>query len=140
MPKKYEILLNFVKDLSSETPDAETYFFVKNNINNYIINIDIISKALKNKVIEVDTKIFFHDKNNNEKKSHFEVTYTSIVKIKEEIKDKKEMEKIILCDVQNEIYPKIENIFTSLIKESGFPEIKPGKKIDFEKLYNENSN
>ncbi len=140
MLKKYEILLNFVKDLSSETPNAETYFFVKNNINNYIMNIDIKSKALKNKIIEVDTKIFFHDKNNSEKKSHFEVTYTSIVKIKDEIKDKKEMEKIILCDVQNEIYPKIENIFINLIKESGFPEIKPGKKIDFEKLYNENSN
>ena len=140
MSKKYEIILNFVKDLSSETPNAETYFFVKNNINNYTMNININSKPLKNKIIEVDTKIFFQDIKNNEKKSHFETTYTSIVKILEEINDKKEMEKIILCDLQNEIYPKIEKLFINLIKESGFPEVKTGKKIDFEKLYNENSN
>ena len=140
MSKKYEILLNFVKDLSSETPNAETYFFVKDNINNYIMNININSKAVKNKIIEVDTKILFHDQKNSEKKSHFELTYTSIVKILEEVNDKKQVEKIILCDVQNEIYPKIEKLFINLIKESGFPSIKAGKKIDFEKLYNENSN
>ena len=140
MSKKYEIILNFVKDLSSETPNAETYFFVKDNINNYIMNININSKAVKNKIIEVDTKIFFHDSKNSEKKSHFELTYTSMVKILEEVNDKKEVEKIILCDVQNEIYPKIEKLFINLIKESGFPNIKAGKKIDFEKLYNQNSN
>ena len=139
MSKKYEIILNFVKDLSSETPNAETYFFVKDNINNYIMNININSKAVKNKIIEVDTKILFHDQKNSEKKSHFELTYTSIVKILEEVNNKKEIEKIILCDVQNEIYPKIEKLFINLIKESGFPSIKAGKKIDFEKLYNENS-
>ncbi len=140
MSKKYEIILNFVKDLSSETPNAETYFFVKDNINNYIMNININSKAVKNKIIEVDTKILFHDQKNSEKKSHFELTYTSIVKILEEVNDKKQVEKIILCDVQNEIYPKIEKLFINLIKESGFPNIKTGKKIDFEKLYNKNSN
>ncbi len=140
MSKKYEILLNFVKDLSSETPNAETYFFVKKNINNYIMNIDIKSKPIKDKIVEVDTKIIFKDKDNNEKKSHFELTYTSLVKIVSELKDKKELEKIFLCDVQNEFYPKIEKIFVNLLRESGFPEIKSGKKIDFEKLYNERSN
>ena len=104
------------------------------------MNININSKPVKNKIIEVDTKIFFHDSKNSEKKSHFELTYTSIVKILEEVNDKKEVEKIILCDVQNEIYPKIEKLFINLIKESGFPNIKAGKKIDFEKLYNQNSN
>ena len=140
MSKKYEIILNFVKDLSSETPNTETYFFVKDNINNYIINININSKAVKNKIIEVDTKILFHDQKNSEKKSHFELTYTSIVKILEEVNDKKEIEKIILCDVQNEIYPKLEKIFLNLLKDAGFPEMKLQKKIDFEKLYNKNSN
>ena len=139
MNKKYEILLNFIKDLSGETPNAETYFYVKNNIKNYSMKIDIKSKAVKNKLIEVDTKIFFYDKDNSEKKSHFELTYTSVVKINEKINDKQEVEKIILCDVQNEVYPKIQNIFLNIIKESGFPEIKQGKKIDFEKLYNEKS-
>mgnify|MGYP001434536476 FL=1 len=137
MPEKFEILLNYVKDLSSETPDAETYLFVRDNLKSYNLNIDIISKAIKNNLIEVNTKLIFEDKNLSEKKSYFEIIYVSIVKIKKEIKDKKEMEKIVLCDVQNKIYPKLESIFINLLKDSGFPGIKIGKKIDFDKLYNE---
>ena len=137
MPEKFEILLNYVKDLSSETPNAETYLFVRDNIKSYNLNIDIISKAIKNNLIEVNTKLIFEDKNLSEKKSYFEIIYVSIVKIKKEIKDKKEMEKIVLCDVQNKIYPKLENIFINLLKDSGFPGVKIGKKIDFDKLYNE---
>ena len=137
MPEKFEILLNYVKDLSSETPNAETYLFVRDNIKSYNLNIDIISKAIKNNLIEVNTKLIFEDKNLSEKKSYFEIIYVSIIKIKKEIKDKKEMEKIVLCDVQNKIYPKLESIFINLLKDSGFPGIKIGKKIDFDKLYNE---
>ena len=137
MPEKFEILLNYVKDLSSETPDAETYLFVRDNLKSYNLNIDIISKAIKNNLIEVNTKLIFEDKNLSEKKSYFEIIYVSIVKIKKEIKDKKEMEKILLCDVQNKIYPKLESIFINLLKDSGFPGIKIEKKIDFDKLYNE---
>ena len=140
MSKKYEIILNFVKDLSSETPNAETYFFVKDNINNYIMNININSKAVKNKIIEVDTKILFHDQKNSEKKSHFELTYTSIVKILEEVNDKKEIEKIILCDVQNKIYSNLEKVFINLLKDSGYPGVKIEKKINFEELYRQKSN
>ena len=137
MPEKFEILLNYVKDLSSETPNAETYLFVRDNLKSYNLNIDIISKAIKNNLIEVNTKLIFEDKNLSEKKSYFEIIYVSIVKIKKEIKDKKEMEKILLCDVQNKIYPKLESIFINLLKDSGFPGIKIEKKIDFDKLYNE---
>ena len=137
MSEKFEILLNYIKDLSSETPDAETYLFVRDNLKSYNLNIDIISKAIKNNLIEVNTKLIFEDKNLSEKKSYFEIIYVSIVKIKKEIKDKKEMEKILLCDVQNKIYPKLESIFINLLKNSGFPGIKIGKKIDFDKLYNE---
>ena len=137
MSEKFEILLNYVKDLSSETPDAETYLFVRDNLKSYNLNIDIISKAIKNNLIEVNTKLIFEDKNLSEKKSYFEIIYVSIVKFKKEIKDKKEMEKILLCDVQNKIYPKLESIFINLLKDSGFPGIKIGKKIDFDKLYNE---
>ena len=137
MPEKFEILLNYVKDLSSETPDAETYLFVRDNLKSYNLNIDITSKAIKNNLIEVNTKLIFEDKNLSEKKSYFEIIYVSIVKIKKEIKDKKEMEKIVLCDVQNKIYPKLESVFINLLKDSGFPGIKIEKKIDFDKLYNE---
>ena len=137
MTENFKILAQFVKDMSSETPDVQSYIFVKANIFKYQLNIDINSKALKDKLIEVNTTLKFEDKELNEKKSYFEIVYASIVKIDEKIKDKKDLEKIILCDVQNNIYPNLEKIFIDLISNSGFPGIKFKKKIDFNKLYNE---
>ena len=140
MTKKFKILAQFIKDISGETPDIQTYMFVKENISKYILNIDINSMAIKNKLIEVNTTLKFEDKDLNEKKSHFEIIYSSIVKVDEDIKDKSNLEKIILCDVQNEIYPNLEKTFLNLLNNSGFPEVKLEKKIDFEKLYNEKFN
>ena len=140
MPKNYKILLNFIKDLSVETKDTQTLLFVKDQISSYQLNIEINSKALKNKMIEVSTKLSFKDKQNSERQSVFELTYATVVKIEEEIKDKKILEKIILCDVQKEIYPKLEKIFVNLLNDSGFPNIKFEKKVDFEKLYSERLN
>tara|TARA_B110001452_G_scaffold266536_1_gene273673 strand:- start:2989 stop:3417 length:429 start_codon:yes stop_codon:yes gene_type:complete len=140
MTKNFKILAQFVKDISSETPDVQSYIFVKENISKYHLNIDINSKALKNKMIEVNTTLKFEDKEANEKKSHFEIIYSSIVRINDDIKDKKDFEKIILCDVQNDIYPSLEKTFLDLLHNSGFPEVKLEKKIDFNKLYNERFN
>ena len=140
MNKKFKILANFIKDISSETTDIQSYLFVKDNISKYHLDIDISSKPLKNKLIEVNTKLRFEDKEPNEKKSYFEIIYATIVKIDDEIKDKKDLEKIILCDVQNKIYPNLEKSFLNLINNSGFPEVKLEKKIDFEKLYNKKFN
>ena len=140
MTEKYKILAQYIKDLSSETPDVETYLFVKDNISKYNLNIDITSKALKEKLIEVNTTLKFNDVLANEKKSYFEIIYATIIKVNDEIKDKKDLEKIILCDVQIEIYPKLETTFLNLIHNSGHPSIKLEKKIDFEKLYNERFN
>ncbi len=137
MNEKFKILANFIKDMSSETLNIETYLFVKENISKYNLNINITSKALKNRMIEVSTILKFEDKNSSEKKSHFEIVYISIIKIDENVKDGKEIEKIVICDVQNEIYPKIEKIFLNLLDNSGFPGVKIEKKIDFNKLYNE---
>ena len=140
MTENFEILTEFIKDMSSETPNVESYLFVKDNISKYHLNIDVASKALKNKLIEVNTTLKFEDKEPNEKKSHFEIIYASIIKINDEIKDKKDLEKIILCDVQNKIYPNLEKSFLNLLNNSGFPEVKLEKKIDFEKLYNKKFN
>jgi|TARA_Y100000590_G_C15501180_1_gene931680 Preprotein translocase subunit SecB len=137
MQNKFEIILEFIKDLSVETPDAETLIFVKKNISSYQMNIDITSIPLKNKAIEVNTKIIFKDNSNNNKKSFFEIVYATVIKLDDNIKDKSEIEKIILCDVQLKIYPKLEKIFLNLLKDSGFPGIKFEKKVDFEKLYND---
>jgi len=140
MTENFKILAEVVKDISSETPDIQTYIFVKDNIAKYQLNIDINSKALKNKMIEVSTTLKFEDKEINEKRSYFEIVYVSIVKVDEEVKDKKDLEKILLCDVQNKIYPNLEKTFLDLLHNSGFPEIKLDKKIDFTKLYKQKSN
>ena len=137
---KFEILGKYIKDLSSETRDIQTYMFVKEYISKYQLNIDITSKALKNKLIEINTTLKFEDKSSNELKSYFEITFATIIKADEEIKQKKDLEKIILCDVQTEIYPDLEKTFLNLLHNSGYPQIKFEKKIDFEKLYSERSN
>ena len=140
MTEKYKILAKFIKDASSETADVETYLFVKENISKYQLNIDITSKAIKNKLIEVNTTLKFEDKEPNEKKSYYEIVYTTIIKVNDEIKEKKELERIILCDVPTEIYSELENSFINLMHNSGHPDIKLEKKIDFIKLYNEKFN
>ena len=140
MTENYKILSKYIKDMSSETPDVETYIFVKDHISKYQLSIDIISKALKHKLIEIQTSLKFEDKENNERKSHFEIIHATIIKVNGDIKDKKKLEKIILCDVQKEIYPSLETSFLNLLNDSGFPGIKFEKKIDFEKLYNQRFN
>ena len=140
MSNKYEILGKYIKDLSSETPDVETYLFVRDIINKYQLGIDINSKALKNKMIEINTTFKFEDKQENKKKSYFEIVYSTIIKLHNEIKDKKELEKIILCDVQTEIYPNLEKTLLDLLHNSGYPGIKFEKKVDFENLYKQKFN
>ena len=140
MIKNYKILAKFIKDLSSETPNAETYLFVKDNITKYQLGIDITSKALKNQMIEVNTILKFEDKEKNTKKSYFEIIYATIIRVDDQIKEKKELEKIILCDVQIEIYTDLEKSLLDLLHNSGYPGIKFENKIDFEKLYNQRFN
>ena len=140
MTKNYKILAKFIKDMSSETPDAETFIFVKDNISKYQLNIDINSKALKNKMIEINTIFKFEDKEKNQKKSYFEINFATIVKIDDEVKEKKELEKIILCDSQVEIYSDLEKSFLDLVHNSGYPGVKFEKKIDFVNLYNQRFN
>ena len=137
MTENFEILAKFIKDASSETADVETYLFVKDNISKYLLNIDINSRVLKNKLIEINTTLKFEDKEPNEKKSYYEIIYTTVIKVNEKIKEKKELEKIILCDVPTKIYPELERSFMNLLNNSGHPDIRFEKKVDFYKLYND---
>ena len=140
MSKKYKILSSFIKDMSSETPNVESYLFTKDNISKYELDIDINSNPLKNKLIEVNTCLKFNNKTRQEKKSYFEVIYTSIVRIEDGVKEKKDLQKIILCDVPTEIYEKIEKILLNILSDSGYPGIKFNKKINFNKLFTEKFN
>ena len=138
--KKFKIMSEYIKDMSSETPDVQTYLFVKDNISKYHLNIEITSKALKDKIIEINTTLKFSDSEPNERKSNFEIIYASIIKIEEEIKDKNDLQKILLCDVQKEIYPRLEKSFLNMLSDSGYKGVTFEKKIDFEQLYKENFN
>ncbi len=136
----YNIILEYIKDLSIETPSASTLTFVRKNLSNYIMDIDISSSILKNKALEVTTKLTLQDKKDNIEKAHFEIKYSSVISIDKNIKDKNIISKIVLCDLQKKIYPKIEGIFLGLIKKAGYPELKFEKKVDFDKLYTERFN
>jgi len=140
MNENYKIVSKFIKDISGETPDIETYLYVKDFISKYQLNIEINSKPLKAQIIEVNTLLKFHDTSESKKRSHFEMTYTSVIKLNEEIKDKKILQRIILCDVQKEIYPELEKALLNLLHTSGYPNIKFEKKVDFDELYNKQFN
>ncbi len=140
MTEKYKILGKYIKDMSSETPDLETYLYVRERIARYQLGIDITSKALKNQMIEINTTFKFEDKENSKKKSHFEILFSTIIKVSEEVKKKEELEKIILCDVQKEIYADLEKSLLNLLHDSGYPNIKFEKQVNFEELYNQRLN
>ena len=140
MTEKFRILSKYIKDMSSETKNAETYFFVKDNILKYQLNIDIKTKPLKNKMVEINTILKFEDKENSKYKSYFEMNFATIIKINEDIKEKEDLEKIILCDAQIEIYPDLEKSFLNMLHNSGYEGIKFEKKIDFEDLYKKRVN
>ena len=140
MTEKFEILGKYIKDLSSETPDIETYLFVKERISKYQLGIDINSKAVKDKLVEINTTFKFEDREQVSKKAYFEIVYSTLVKIDDEVKEKKELEKIILCEVQTKIYPDLEKALLDLLHNSGYPAIKIEKKVDFESLYNQKFN
>ena len=140
MSENYKIMSKYIKDISGETPNIETYLYVKDYISKYQLNIDINSKPLKAQIIEINTLLKFHDNSESKKKSHFEITYSTVIKLDKEIKDKNILQKIVLCDVQKDVYPEMEKALLNLLHTSGYPEIKFEKKVDFEELYKKNFN
>ena len=140
MSGNYKIMSKYIKDISGETPDIETYLYVKDYISKYQLNIDINSKPLKAQIIEINTLLKFHDNSESKKKSLFEITYSTVIKLDKEVKDKNVLQKIVLCDVPKEVYPEMEKALLNLLHTSGYPEIKFEKKVDFEELYKKNFN
>ena len=140
MSENYKIMSKYIKDISGETPNIETYLYVKDYISKYQLNIDINSKPLKAQIIEINTLLKFHDNSESKKKSLFEITYSTVIKLDKEVKDKNVLQKIVLCDVPKEVYPEMEKALLNLLHSSGYPEIKFEKKVDFEELYKKNFN
>ena len=140
MTKNYEIILKYIKDLSVEIPNAETFVFSREYITKYSLGINITTNPLKDEMIEVITKVSYRDPTDNKRKSYFEIQYATVIKVIDKNLKKDQLERIILCDVQNEIYPGLEKIFLSIIKGAGFPDLKLEKKVDFEKLYQQKLN
>ena len=140
MTKNYEIVFNYIKDLSVEIPDAKTFLLTRENITKYTLGLNISTNPIKDQTIEVITNLNYKDKNENENKSYFEISYVTVIKLKNKGMKKDELERVILCDLQNEIYPDLERIFLKTIKDAGFPDMKLEKKIDFEKLYQQKLN
>ena len=139
MTVKHKIILGYIKDLSVETPDPESLISARENISKYSLKLDLNSNILKNKMIEVYTKLTYEDKI-NKKKTYVEMTYATVVKIEEDKPIAKEIKKFILCDLQIQIHPQIEKTFVQILKLSGFPDLEFNNKIDFNKLYNEKKN
>ena len=140
MTKSYEIILKYIKDLSVEIPNAETFVFSREYITKYSLGINITTNPLKNEMIEIITKLTYKDPSENKKKSFFEILFSTVIKINDKSLKKEELEKVILCDVQNEVYPELERIFLGIIRDSGFPDLKLEKKINFEQLYQQRLN
>ncbi len=141
MTENFKILSKYIKDLSSETPDVETYLYVKENISKYELSIDINSKALKDKIIEIDIRFKFEDKKKeSEKKSYFEIIFTTVIKVDDTVRKKNELEKIVLCHVPNKVYPDLEKSLIDLLHNSGYPNVKFEKKVNFEEIYNQKFN
>ena len=140
MNDKYKIVLNYIKDLSVEISDPETLITSRNYIAKYEMKVNISSKPLKLKMLEVTTKLTYADPTNNKHKAFFEIVYATVIDILDSQLKKKDLEKIILCDLQIEIYPELEKKFLTILRNSGFPSLEFGQKIDFEKLYKERLN
>jgi len=140
MPVKHKIIVTYTKDMSVEIPDVQTLLLARERISKYKITLDITSKPLKNKMIEVFTKLKYTDVEESKKKALFEILYSTVVEIENLNVEKREMEKFILCDLQLEIFPKIRQAFVEILRHSGFPEANFSGEIDFKELYQQRSN
>jgi len=136
----YKILSKFIKDISFEIPDAQTFIMLEKEISKYSLNFDVKSQPFKENIIEVNTVLKLIPGEDLKNKILTEINLTALISIDTDLKDKKEIEKIILIKIPTEIYPTLYEIFIYLFSQAGIKEIKITKEIDFEKLYNKKKN
>ena len=135
MTKNYKILTSYIRDISSKITGTENYIYLKDNIPKYSLGIDINSFPLKNNMAEVNLKLTFNNKSDQDKKVYFEMTHTTVIRVEESAVNKDELKKIFLSDVPTEMYPEIEKKFFEVVKTIGYPEIKLEKKINFKEMF-----
>ena len=133
----YKIISKYIKDISFEIPNSQAFVMLEKEIQNYSLNFDIKSSTYKNNIIEVNTILKINPNQNVKHKILTEINYTSLVSIEKNFEDKKELEKIVLIKVPQEIYPKLYETFVFLFKQAGIENLKIAKEVDFEKLYSQ---
>ena len=133
----YKILAKFIKDISFEIPDAQTFVMLEKEIAKYSLNFDIKSNKFKDNILEVNTVLRLQPNDEVKKKMLVEINVTSLVSVDKSLKDKKELEKIILVNVPKEVYPTAYDTFVYLFSQSGIKNISIEKEVDFEKMYQE---
>ena len=138
MTKNYKILTSYIRDISSKISGTEDYIYLKDNIPKYSLGIDINSVPLKNNMAEVNIKLTFDNKSEENKKAYFEMLHTTVIRVEESAVNKDELKKIFLSEVPTEIYPEIEKKFFEIVKSIGYPEIRLEKRINFKDLFEKN--
>ena len=132
----YQIISKFIKDISFEIPNAQSFVMLEKEIANYSLNFDVKSKPYKDNIIEVNTTLKMVPNQNVKHKILGEITGASLVSIEKDFKNKNELEKIILIEIPQTIYPTLYDTFVYLFKQAGVKNIEIKKEVDFKKLFN----
>ena len=133
----YKIISKFIKDISFEIPNTQTFIMLEKEILNYNLNFDIKSKPYKENMIEVSTILRLSPSQNVKHKMLTEINLTTLVSFEKNFENKKELEKIILIKIPTEVYPTLYETFVYLFKQAGVKDIKIDQNVDFEKMYND---
>tara|TARA_B100002051_G_scaffold171956_1_gene162574 strand:+ start:1065 stop:1478 length:414 start_codon:yes stop_codon:yes gene_type:complete len=135
----YNIVGKYIKNINFNIPDSKSYFLIEKNIKNYKINFDIKSKKIKENIFEIDTNLKLMSEEPVENKIEVSIIFSTLISLKEDIKNKKDLKKIVLVDVPTSIYPEIRSVLVFLFEKSGFKQISLEKTIDFHSLYEKNN-
>jgi len=133
----YKIISKFIKDVSFEIPNIETFTMLQKEISKYNLNFDVKSKPFKNKIVEVNTVLRLTPNQDVKHKMLVEINLTALVSVEKNLDNKQELEKIFLIKVPTDVYPILHETFIFLFAKAGIKNINVEKEVNFEKMYNE---